>query len=184
MRKIYFFVGESGSGKTFLQEKLIQSHPNAFTRIISTTSRSPREGEVNGQHYHFTSYSDFQDLIYKEELLQHVKFGGNFYGTQIREYKQDQPYGIFVCTPEGINDTINALKEYGIKMDYEVIFFLTSNDLLQRHGISEERVNRGEIRKQFVDGIMNGEYKDLPIQMLTDFNINEELPIHFFNGVR
>jgi guanylate kinase len=45
-------AGPAGSGKSTLCDRLIQEVP-AFQRVVTTTTRSPRDGEVNGVHYHF-----------------------------------------------------------------------------------------------------------------------------------
>ncbi|MBQ1331105.1 MAG: guanylate kinase, partial [Desulfovibrio sp.] len=48
----------SGAGKTTLVKKLIQEFPN-FGFSISFTTRAPREGEVDGRDYRFTTKEDF-----------------------------------------------------------------------------------------------------------------------------
>lgn len=175
MKKIVFLVGESGCGKTYLQENLIKHYPELFTRIISTTTRKPREKEVDKIHYHFTSELHFQDLHYKEELVQSVKFGANRYGTQITEYIQEQDIGIFVCTPEGINDTIEALEEKGIVYEYEIVFFMTTNSLLFKHGVDKERIMRGEIRLNFMDRMNRNQFNNIRTAILVDHHINDDL---------
>ena len=43
-------AGPAGSGKTTLCERLVAEVPG-FTRVITSTTRDPRPGEVNGVHY-------------------------------------------------------------------------------------------------------------------------------------
>jgi guanylate kinase len=48
--------------------------------IISFTTRSPRQGEVNGKDYIFISEEQFQDYLNKNELIEYTYYGGNYYG--------------------------------------------------------------------------------------------------------
>lgn len=52
--------GPSGSGKTTLQEAILAARPDA-ARLVSTTTRSPRPGEIDGVHYHFFGYEEWPD---------------------------------------------------------------------------------------------------------------------------
>ncbi len=45
------------------------------------TTRKPREGEVEGENYLFTSREYFQELIAKGQLLEWAIVYGNYYGT-------------------------------------------------------------------------------------------------------
>lgn len=176
MIKIAFFVGESGCGKTHLQDRLMGKHPDRYTRIISTTTRAPREGEVDGVNYHFLkSNGEFRRMMVGQAFLQHVEYGGTFYGTQKKEYMQKQDIGIFVCTPEGINDTINALKETKLSFDFEIVYFMATKRLLMEHGIDQERIDRGNITENFMERYFNNEFLDIPLTVLTEDEIDEDL---------
>lgn len=48
---------------------------------VSHTTRSPRPGEVNGQHYHFVSVDEFKKLISKNAFYEHAQVFDNYYGT-------------------------------------------------------------------------------------------------------
>ncbi len=71
--------GPSGSGKTTLCRRLADEGEAHYS--ISCTTRSPREGEVDGQDYHFLRQEDFSARIAAGELLEHAEVHGNFYGT-------------------------------------------------------------------------------------------------------
>jgi guanylate kinase len=53
----------------------------AIKKSISVTTRKPRPGEQNGQHYFFTTESDFQVRLEDGEFLEHALVHGNWYGT-------------------------------------------------------------------------------------------------------
>jgi hypothetical protein len=47
--------GPSGVGKGTLIAKLMKDYPSAVGFSVSHTTRQPRPGEVDGEHYHFTT---------------------------------------------------------------------------------------------------------------------------------
>ncbi len=75
-------AGPAGSGKTTLCERMVAEVPG-FERIVTTTTRSPRPGEVNGVHYHFFSPEQFDAKVAAGEFLEWawVHKTGNRYGT-------------------------------------------------------------------------------------------------------
>jgi len=75
-------AGPAGSGKTTLCERMVAEVPG-FERIVTTTTRAPRPGEVNGVHYHFFSPEQFDAKVDAGEFLEWawVHKTGNRYGT-------------------------------------------------------------------------------------------------------
>lgn len=72
--------GPSGVGKGTLLRQLRSRHPHLKVSVSATT-RQPRAGEVDGQHYHFVSRAQFFDMVDAGELLEWAEFAGNCYGT-------------------------------------------------------------------------------------------------------
>ena len=70
----------SGGGKTTLVKQLLTSQPN-MTRVVTCTTRAPREGEVEGVDYYFLDAADFQKRIEAGHFLEHATVYGNSYGT-------------------------------------------------------------------------------------------------------
>lgn len=62
-------AGPAGSGKSTLCDRLVAERPE-FSRVITTTTRTPREGEVNGVHYHFFSPEEFERRVAAGEFLE------------------------------------------------------------------------------------------------------------------
>lgn len=78
--KLIVLTGPSGVGKGTLVQILRQRHPELYLSISATT-RSPRPGEEEGEHYNFVSRSDFEKMIASNNLLEWAEFTGNYYGT-------------------------------------------------------------------------------------------------------
>jgi guanylate kinase len=72
----------SGAGKSTLVGRLVQEFPD-FTFSLSTTTRKPRAGEVNGREYRFVSSTEFEDLIAKGHFAEWARVHGNYYGTPL-----------------------------------------------------------------------------------------------------
>jgi guanylate kinase len=75
-------AGPAGSGKTTLCERMVAEIPG-FERIVTTTTRAPRPGEIDGVHYHFLSPETFDAKVAAGEFLEWawVHKTGNRYGT-------------------------------------------------------------------------------------------------------
>ena len=70
----------SGAGKSTLSRRLRDWDPTiAFS--VSATTRTPRDGEVNGEDYHFLTEQAFQRDVANGEMLEHAHVFGNFYGS-------------------------------------------------------------------------------------------------------
>ncbi len=101
-------LGESGSGKTTLQEMLLDFNPK-LKRIVSFTTRPPRDGETDGIEYHFVSDSAFQALVNKDFFVEISNYRGWNYGLPKSECENNEN-GVCVITPHGLRQ----LKAKGI----------------------------------------------------------------------
>ena len=81
-------VGPSGAGKSTLVKYLQQKCGDSFAFSVSSTTRKPREGEVNGVHYHFVSKEDFLADVEAGMFLEHQEVHGNYYGTHRRQVEE------------------------------------------------------------------------------------------------
>ena len=80
---LFIVTAPSGAGKTTLVSGLLERDP--LVRLsVSYTTRAPRTGEVNGQHYHFIDVQGFRALRDKGEFLEWAEVHSNYYGTSKR----------------------------------------------------------------------------------------------------
>jgi guanylate kinase len=70
----------SGAGKTSLVHALLEHNPQ-IGLSVSYTTRAPRDGEIDGKHYHFISRESFLEMAKRGEFLESAEVYGNFYGT-------------------------------------------------------------------------------------------------------
>ena len=73
-------TGPSGVGKGTIVRKILESHSDVWLSISATT-RKPRSGEIEGEHYFFLEKQNFQEIIDNEGFLEWASFSNNFYGT-------------------------------------------------------------------------------------------------------
>lgn len=73
-------VGPSGSGKTSIGEVLVK---NDVPRLITTTTRKPRTGEVDGVDYYFRDFS----AVDSDEFVEQTLYNGNRYGLTKEEVR-------------------------------------------------------------------------------------------------
>ncbi|MEM8604677.1 MAG: guanylate kinase [Cyanobacteria bacterium P01_H01_bin.121] len=93
--RLVVFTGPSGVGKGTLLRSLLHNHPDLHLSISATT-RSPRPGEVQGQHYYFVSRATFRQMIERHELLEWAEFAGNCYGTPLKPVEEQLQAGKLV----------------------------------------------------------------------------------------
>ena len=72
--------GPSGAGKGTICKALLEKIDDLFISVSATT-RSPREGEVDGVNYHFLTKEDFISKVERNDFLEYAEVHGNMYGT-------------------------------------------------------------------------------------------------------
>ncbi|MFT0532375.1 guanylate kinase [Castellaniella hirudinis] len=77
---IFMVVAPSGAGKSSLVNALLDQD-SGLSLSISSTTRPPRPGEVDGKHYRFLSADSFLALRERGDMLEWAEVHGNFYGT-------------------------------------------------------------------------------------------------------
>ena len=96
---IIVLLGASGSGKSTIENELATHH--GFEKIISYTTRQPRNGEVNGKDYYFTENNTFAAMINTGVFAEYDEYSqGRLYGTLKSDYVDGDK--VVVLTPNGL----------------------------------------------------------------------------------
>jgi guanylate kinase len=77
---LFIVAAPSGAGKTTLVKMLLE-RDSGIRLSVSTTTRAPRPGEVNGREYHFVDVPAFLAMRERGEFLESAEVHGNHYGT-------------------------------------------------------------------------------------------------------
>lgn len=145
--KLFLIVGPSGSGKgTVIAD--IKARYKGFVYPCSYTTRDPREGEVEGQVYHFMSKEKFEQGIKDEEFLEYaVVHSNNYYGTSKKDILEPLRRGAVVVREVDIQG-FHAIREI-VPKDHLVAIFMKVSDLddlkqriLRRGPLSDDELER------------------------------------------
>lgn len=92
---LFIITAASGTGKTSLVKQLLAT-TNDLTVSVSHTTRTPRPGEIDGHHYHFTDVEKFVTAIGENKFLEHAEVFGNYYGTSEQSVRTQLEAGVDV----------------------------------------------------------------------------------------
>jgi guanylate kinase len=83
-----------------------------LTYSISATTRSPREGEVDGVNYFFKSVQEFEKMIEEDELIEWAQYVGNYYGTPRRFVEETLAKGQDVVLEIEVQGAMQVKEKY------------------------------------------------------------------------
>ena len=138
---LFIFSGPSGIGKdTVLKEVVTKADDIKLS--ISSITRNMREGEVEGEKYHFISKAEFEELIKNDQLLEYNEYVGNFYGTPKAPVIKWLNEGYNVILEIDVNGAFRVKKKMP---EAKMVFMLpTSLDVL-RHRLNKRGTESEEI---------------------------------------
>ena len=116
-------AGPAGSGKSTLCDRLGLERPE-FSRVVTTTTRAPRAGEIDGVHYHFFSPAEFRRRIALGEFLEWAQVHGD---------REDRLYGTLKSS---VLDPLAAGKNLVMSIDVQGV------ETLRRVARTEENLRR------------------------------------------
>lgn len=139
-------AGPAGAGKDTLRDELINKYPESYLPILSTTTRPPRAGEVDGKTYHFWEVERVAQGLDKKEFFQaelvHNQQVSCLHVDEVRKLKPGQ-WGLSILIPI----TEKALSN--IKSDIKTIFLIPPTvELLMERIQSERLLNNAEIDRR------------------------------------
>ncbi len=119
---VIVIVGESASGKTTAAKAL---EDYGYKRIVSYTSRPPREKETDGLDYFFLSQKEFLELLAENKFAETGEYRGWYYGSLKSDYLKDNI--ITVLTPHGLRQIKKSMGEDAV---YSVYLEVSRRDRL------------------------------------------------------
>lgn len=165
-------VGASASGKTEITKLLINEY--GMKKMITTTSRKPRQGEVNGVDYNFISKKIFENRMKKDRFFETTFYNDNYYGTPKKGATKDK---VLIVDPEG------ASKIFFHEIPDTVIILLEADEEIRK----ERMLERGDTLIQVLDRLeSDNEYfhkdnlKHIDFIVSTNEGTVEELALKIF----
>lgn len=145
---LFIITAASGTGKTSLVKQLLAT-TNDLTVSVSHTTRSPRAGEIDGQHYHFTDIDAFIQAVGEGKFLEHAEVFGNYYGTSEQSVRAQLESGIDVILEI---DWQGALQVKKIFTDAIMIFILPPSITTLRQRLSTRATDSSAVIEQRLAG--------------------------------
>ena len=166
--KLIVISGPSGSGKSTVVNKAIQGRED-MCFSTSVTTRSPRPGEVDGKDYFFIDPQRFQEMVDRDELLEHAQYVAHSYGTP-RAFVEQK-----------LNDALNVILDIEVqgarqvreKMKDAVLIFIVPPSLEE---LRRRLVNRGTDAADVIEARLQRASEELKEADLYDYLIiNDDL---------
>jgi guanylate kinase len=154
---LLILTGKTASGKDTIKDALLQRYPG-FRKVMTSTSRAPRNREIDGAEYNFLSRENFLKEVSEGKFLEYVEYGGNLYGTKRAELENNlQQDVLWRIDPSRAGEAREFIKRaFPEEISKElirklIVIYITAPDevileRLQRRNLPEE-----EIRKRMDD---------------------------------
>ena len=93
-----------------------------FKKVITSTSRCPRENEFQGVDYYFYTTQEFEEKILENKFLEYVQNFGNYYGTSFTSIKEsiEESHGIIVIDDDGARKLKETFKNQVVTIYLDV----------------------------------------------------------------
>jgi len=108
---LFILAGPTASGKTTVGEYLL-GHFDNLSLSVSSTTRDPREGEVDGVSYNFTTREEFERGIREGVFFEWEEVHGNLYGTLMQALEDAIEGGRDLFLAIDINGALKVKKAF------------------------------------------------------------------------
>jgi guanylate kinase len=146
--------GPAGSGKSTLCDRMVEEC-SGMERVVTSTTRSPREGEVDKEDYFFFSNEEFDQLVEEGAFLEWAKVHTNHYGTLRRVIQEKLSANIDLCMNidvQGVESLKRAAEKEPLLAQRLVTVFVIPKDFeeLQKRLTSRGQDDAAEIERRLV----------------------------------
>ncbi len=132
--------GPSGSGKSETIRRILCKRED-LKRISTYTTRKPREGEKDGEQYHFISVEEYLKMYDYKKIMACSKIEDTYYGTPIIENSELEKEGKNMILDIGVSGGIEIKKRYPETI---MIYLITETE----EQLLRQRGNRGKTRQE------------------------------------
>lgn len=128
-----------------MANRLLKEYENIHFSVSATT-RTPRPGEVDGEHYHFLKENDFDEKIETGEFLEWEEvYNGTKYGTLRKSIENELKKGYFILLDLDVLGALNVKKKFG---DRALAIFIAPPSI---ETLRERLIDRGSETEQSLE---------------------------------
>jgi len=154
-------AGASASGKTEAAKMLASKY--GITKVITTTTRPMRVGEVHARDYFFVSEEEFKKMIEDDRFVEYTSYNGYYYGSTKDQIAPDK---CVVIDPAGLKAYIE------LNDDSIITFFLDSSEETRHKRMME----RGDKLENVISRLEHDKKAFRPESLpVVDYHINTEV---------
>lgn len=137
----------SGGGKDTVIRALLQKIPNS-AKLVTTTTRAPRQEDQEGVTYYFTDKPTFEKNIREDALIEHAVYADNYYGVEKKELENKLENFAVVFS----NIDVQGRKNFSAKgIDHISIFLLPDNlDDLKARILGRGKIDPEDLEKRLL----------------------------------
>ncbi len=143
----FVVTGPSGSGKTTVVTAILGRMPSA-ARLVTTTTRAPREGEVDGVDYHFIAREEFIARRERGEFLEWAETYGHFYGSSRIDLDRSREAHAVTFA---IVDVKGAAAYRALVPDAVVVMLTAPVEQLKRRLLGRKQVSDDELARRMAE---------------------------------
>lgn len=169
-KKVLVLVGPSGSGKSTVSDLLVEK---GIPKLVTSTTRRPRPGEVNGMHYHFRTIEQMQE----EPFIEQTFYAENVYGLSVKEI--DEKLAKYDLVQVTMDKNGAEAMEKQFPDETKVIFFqITEEEMIQRmkkRGDTSEMIDERIAHSHMTHELEMLEYADLVVSKGTPQEIAQQI---------
>lgn len=156
--------GFSGAGKGTVMKKLLEIYPE-YKLSISATTRSPRDGEIDGTHYFFLTKDKFESMIEDNGFIEWARYVDNYYGTPKKYVEEQLLLGNDIILEIEMQGALQVKKQYP---DALLLFITPPNfeELVKRlkgRGTEDDATIQKRIRRCYEEAAIVNNYDYLVI---------------------
>jgi guanylate kinase len=114
-KQVVVIAGPSGSGESTITNEIVKRFTKRVRRLVTATTRTPREGEKHGVDYYFFSKDEFEKKRQAGDILEstYVENRDAYYGTYAPDLKEKLAAGYVVVMNPDLVGAKYYKKEYG-----------------------------------------------------------------------
>lgn len=147
-------VGKAASGKDHLRKRLMDK---GLTYGVSHTTRPPREGEVNGQDYHFVTEEEFLNIINQGDMVEYQQFIGWYYGMAKWEWDKAD---VIILNAEALEQLTPEIRN-----ECTVIYLDIPIEVREQRMLERNDSNDSHLRRLLADEEQYKDFKDFDIKI-------------------